>query len=220
MRKKLALISTGLGVVHGIQHHVHDLAPELDVFNIVDDSIVSEISRSGDQVTPAVRRRMLFHVMAAEYAGADLALVTCSSVSEVVDDIAPLVRIPVLKIDEPMARQAVQRGSRVGVVATLQTTLKPTTRLLTRAARELGKEVEILPVKCDGAFEALGRGDGATHDRIIRDALIELAPRVDVIVLAQASMARVARSLGDLQVPVLTSPQSGVQAAVERLRAQ
>jgi hypothetical protein len=73
--------------------------------------------------------------------------------------------------------------------------------------------VELTPRLCEGAFEALMSGDTAAHDAMVAAALAELAARVDVIVLAQASMARVAEGLPerDRRVPLLTSPPLAVE---------
>ncbi len=72
---------------------------------------------------------------------------------------------------------------------------------------------------CDGAFEAVLAGDTATHDAILSRALIEDMQGVDVVVLAQASMARVVKTMpaGSLTVPVLSSPELGVRQAREIL---
>ena len=51
-------------------------------------------------------------------------------------------------------------------------------------------------------------GDAAAHDAKVAAALKELSQQVDVIVLAQASMARVVDTLSpaDKRVPILASP--------------
>ena len=61
----------------------------------------------------------------------------------------------------------------------------------------------------DGALPALLAGDTVLHDRLVVAALQESAPESDVIVLAQATMARVLEALANepLAVPVLASPQ-------------
>ena len=58
-------------------------------------------------------------------------------------------------------------------------------------------------------------GDAATHDRILSDALVNNLQDVDVIVLAQASMARVVQAMppGMLRPPVLSSPELAVKQA-------
>jgi Asp/Glu/hydantoin racemase len=112
-----------------------------------------------------------------------------------------------------MADQAVATGTRIGIVATLSTTLDPTTDLVRRRALAAGREVELKPRLCEGAFEALMSGDAATHDERVTAALRALALETDVIVLAQASMARVVDTLpeADRKVPILASPPIAMQ---------
>jgi Asp/Glu/hydantoin racemase len=107
-----------------------------------------------------------------------------------------------------MADKAVATGKKIGVVATLSTTLNPTSDLVRRRALVAGKEIELKAMLCEGAFEALMSGDAATHDQKVGDALRQLANEVDVIVLAQASMARVVDTLTEAEkkVPILASP--------------
>jgi hypothetical protein len=114
-----------------------------------------------------------------------------------------------------MAEKAVSLGSKIGVLATLQTTLKPTVELIRRVADAQGKQVEIVEHVCPGAFEAVMAGDGATHDRIVAEGLTKAMKGMDAIVLAQASMARVVASLpeGAVSAPVLASPELGMERA-------
>ena len=111
-------------------------------------------------------------------------------------------------LDQPMADQAVAAGKRIGVIATLGTTLEPTADLILRRAQSAGKQIELTSKLCAGAFDALMNGDAAKHDAIVAAALKELSQHVDVVVLAQASMARVVETLAaaDKQVPILASP--------------
>jgi Asp/Glu/hydantoin racemase len=116
--------------------------------------------------------------------------------------------VPVLRVDQPMADKAVQTGKRIGVIATLRTTLEPTADLILRRAQKAGRQIELTSKLCEGAFDALMIGDAATHDAKVTSALKELSNQMDVIVLAQASMARVVDSLGaeHKRVPILASP--------------
>jgi hypothetical protein len=118
-----------------------------------------------------------------------------------------------------MAEEAVRQGSRIGVMATLRTTLEPTLALLRDKADAAGKNVELVSSLCDGAFEAVLAGDTATHDRILSKALLEEMKDVDVVVLAQASMARVVQAMGAdaLPMPVLSSPELAVLRARDML---
>jgi hypothetical protein len=93
-------------------------------------------------------------------------------------------------------------------MATLPTTLEPTADLIQRRAAKAGKKITLTSRLCEGAFDALMSGDGAKHDAMVAAALKELSKQVEVIVLAQASMARVVDGLSaaDKRVPILASP--------------
>jgi Asp/Glu/hydantoin racemase len=121
--------------------------------------------------------------------------------------------VPVLRVDQPMADLAVRTGKKIGVVATLPTTLGPTSDLVRRRAALAGKEIELTSKLCEGAFEALMSGDSAKHDEMVAKALKELSTQVDVILLAQASMARVVNTLdeADKRVPIVASPPEAIK---------
>ena len=141
-----------------------------------------------------------------------------------VDIAAALHDKPVLRVDAPMAERAIAAGNRIGVLATLSTTLDPTVALVRRTAAEMSKHVEVVEHLCEGAFEAVMAGDTATHDRVVGTAIRETMKGVDAILLAQASMARVLDSLRpeEIPAPVFTSPELGVERArdvLERLAA-
>lgn len=174
---------------------------------MVDDSLIKDVIAHGC-LRPQTAKRVTQLVAAAEDAGAEYILVTCSSIGKAVETAAGLSRVPVLRIDRPMAEKAVTMGPRVGVIATLHTTLEPTADLVQRCAVAAGKNIRITARLCDGAFEALMSGDAAKHDSMVSTALRELMSEVDVIVLAQASMARVVDALpeGEKRVPILASP--------------
>jgi Asp/Glu/hydantoin racemase len=195
-----------------------ELVPDADVFHIADETLLGNTRREG-RLTPATRRRVLGYVESAAEAGADLVVVTCSSIGPAVDASRSFLDVPVLRIDEPMADEAVKLGSRIGVVATLSTTLEPTAELVRRRAHEIGKEVEVTARVCTGAFEALSAGDRDRHDELVREGLREVIAGSDVVVLAQASMARVVDTLGDLDVPVLSSPRLAMERVAQLLRA-
>ena len=192
--------------------------PEVQVFHMVDESLIQETIAAGSLRKPTVRR-LVGQIASAEAAGADAVLVTCSSIGPGVRLAQQLFDIPVLRIDEAMAETAVRQARTIGVLATLRTTLDPTTALLREKAAEAGRAVELVECLCEGAFPAVLSGDTATHDRMLRHALIEDLKGVDVIVLAQASMARVVATLapGTLHAPVLSSPELAVQRARQAL---
>jgi Asp/Glu/hydantoin racemase len=211
-QKTLGLIHTSATLVPLFQQLCSQYLPQVKVFNIVDDSLIKNTIACGE-LTPATARRVVNYVGSAQEAGADFILVTCSSIGAAVEAAASLTGVPVLRVDQPMADKAVLTGKKVGVIATLSTTLQPTGDLVKRRAVAAGKTIELEAVLCEGAFDALMSGDAATHDAMVAKALKELSARVDVIVLAQASMARVADALlpDGKKVPILASPGIAVQ---------
>jgi Asp/Glu/hydantoin racemase len=138
--------------------------------------------------------------------------VTCSSIGEAAEIARKQFDFPILRIDQAMAEKAVEMGGRIGVAATLRTTLEPTIALIRNTAAEAGRHIEIVPRLSDGAFERLIAGDTAQHDRMLTESLTQLGKEVDVIVLAQASMARVAAQFnGQGGPPILSSPELGIR---------
>ena len=210
-RKKLGLVHTSATLVPVFAALCKEKLPNVEVFNIVDDSLVKGIREAGS-ITPQISKRVLDYLKSAESGGADQIMVTCSSIGPAVEAGAKEVKVPVLRVDQPMADQAVATGKRIGVIATLSTTLEPTADLVLRRAEKAGKKIELMSRLAEGAFEALMGGDAARHDAMVAAALKELSKQVDVILLAQASMARVVDTLApeDKRVPILASPGTAV----------
>lgn len=197
--------------------------PDAQLVHLADPELLATAVRDG--VTPAVRERVGRHLRYLADGGADALLVTCSSIGEAVEEAARDLAVPVLRVDAPMAAEAVERAAdagradggrqgRIAVLATLAATLGPTGRLIERAAAAAAADVAVTAVVVEGAVAARDGGDKATHDRLIRQAVGEAD--ADVIVLAQASMAAAAADAG-AAAPVLTSPEGGVAALVDAL---
>jgi Asp/Glu/hydantoin racemase len=211
-QKTLALVHTSATLVPVFAELCNKYLPGVKTFNIVDDSLIKNTIAWGE-LTTSTSKRVVNYAASAEEAGADFILFTCSSIGPAVETAATLTGVPVLRVDQPMADQAVQIGKRIGVIATLTTTLAPTSDLVKRRAVAAGKEIALVSKLCEGAFDALMSGDAATHDKKVGDALKQLSNDVDVIVLAQASMARVVDTLSDAdkKVPILASPQIAIE---------
>jgi Asp/Glu/hydantoin racemase len=210
-QKTLGLIHTSATLVPVFAQLCREKLPGVNVFNISDDSLVKGIIASGS-LTAQISRRVAGYLESAELAGADYIMVTCSSIGPAVEAAAPLIAVPVLRVDQPMADQAVRTAQKIGVIATLRTTLEPTADLIVRRAAKAGKKIEVTSRLAEGAFDALMAGDGAKHDAMVASVLKSLSKQVDVIVLAQASMARVVDGLApaDRRVPILSSPALAV----------
>jgi aspartate/glutamate racemase len=214
---KVHIIHTSFVSVNDLTNLFKEMAPELEIHHTVDDTLLPEVLHQGG-VTHAVKNRLLDYYKAAELAGADPIFNQCSSVGEVADLAKQVVTVPVIKVDEAMARIACEIGSNIGVIATLETTLAPTCRLIEKTAKKFDKKIKITRCLVDGAFNYLINGDRGKHNQMVIDAIKKLTESVDVVVCAQGSMMAIISDLGETKVPVLTSPRAGVESAIEYIR--
>ena len=217
-RRTLAMIHTHPGLIPVFDALVGRELGGWEAFNILDESLLRNTIRDR-ALSVATQRRTISLIWNAVDGGADAVIVTCSSLGKAVDAARPLCPVPVFRIDEGMALAAVAAGARIGVLATLSTTLDPTSDLILRVAAQQQIACSLVQSVAVGAFVRLVAGDVAGHDALVAKALRDVAPQVDVIVLAQASMARalaaVQAELGNM--PVLTSPDLGMKHIALRL---
>src|SRR4051794_2795259 len=210
MKKKVAFLHTSHVLIPLFADLAKDLLPEFEIFHMTDESLIRNTIAS-ERLTPVTTRRLAAMIGSAHEGGASAVMVTCSSIGPATQMARSLYDFPIFRIDEAMADAAVAAGRRIGVAATLRTTLEPTLALLKDTATRTAKDVEILPALFEGAFEAVVAGDTKRHDAIVAEGLISLRERSDVVVLAQASMSRV---VGQLHLnegsPILSSPELAV----------
>lgn len=217
MKVGLVYTSTTPELIADVEREVKkELGEDVELESIQDPFILAEVREAG-YVTTAPAARLIGNYMKAAEDGCDAILNICSSVGEVADaaqDVAKYIGVPIVRIDEDMCREAVRLGSRIGVMATLKTTLEPTKNTVRRVAREMNKKVEIVDILVDGAF-------GLDQDQFrkrLSDAAESIIDRVDVIVLAQGSMAYAEKYLTDrYQKPFLGSPRFGAAALKKAL---
>lgn len=214
MHQTLVLIHTShvfLSVETMMKQMLAEIMPEVRLINILDDSLLPDVMAEMS-ISNNVTKRLCFYVLAAEAAGADAVLSLCSSVGPAINVARMLVNIPIIKIDDAHTEKAVHEAKRIGVMATAGTTLGPTVALLKEKAAILGKEVEIRSSLAKSAFEALMRGDKDQHDASVLEAARKLAPSVDLILFAQASMTRLASAVQYATgLTVLTSPRLAIE---------
>jgi Asp/Glu/hydantoin racemase len=183
--------------------------PDVRVFNIMDDSLLTE-SLEHNAATKSVLKRIQYYVLAAEAMGADVAMVSCTTVGEAARLAREYVSIPVFNIDEPMAHEAVKLGRRMGIVATVATSPAATRRQLERAAQAAGVSIDIKVALNEKAFEHLQKGELLKHNTLVHQEMDRLAKEVDVLVLGQISLAQIKH---ETKVPVLQVGHSGLAEA-------
>jgi Asp/Glu/hydantoin racemase len=203
----LVLIHTVPPLIEVFDRLTAQILPGVQVKHILDEPLLEAIRLRG-QMAGEDAERLLSHARQAELIGAQAVLVTCSTTSPLVDQIQARVSIPLFKIDQAMIEQAVQLGPRIGVIATNRTTLAPTRQMLLAQAARTDTHIEYEEIYIEGALNALLKGQSEIHDRLIQQAIAEVRPTVNVVVLAQASMARALEygAVAGEGAPVLSSP--------------
>ncbi|HJD46608.1 MAG TPA: aspartate/glutamate racemase family protein [Candidatus Mediterraneibacter norfolkensis] len=195
------------------------LGDEAELLHYEDPSILSEIREHG-YVTTAPAARLISMFMQAAQDGADAILNICSSVGEVADciqDAARYIGVPIVRIDEEMCRDAVRRGTRIGVMATLPTTLEPTKNTVKRVAREMNREITLVDSLVDGAF---GLDQDQFRTLLLNNAE-QIKDKIDILLLCQGSMAYCEEYLEEkIGVPVVSSPRYGAAALKEALKSK
>ncbi|MEU3984171.1 aspartate/glutamate racemase family protein [Streptomyces sp. NPDC026672] len=182
--------------------------PGLELRHFVEEPLLERARRDGPEAVAGEVRALLDRAAAD---GARAVLCTCSTLGAVAESAGATAPVPVLRVDRPMAAAAVAAGARVAVVATVESTLAPTTALVEEEARRAGRAVTVRTLLVEGAWERWRAGDTEGCARRIATAVDALTD-VDVVVLAQASMTP-AESLTTAPVPVLSSPRPGLAAA-------
>jgi aspartate/glutamate racemase len=206
-----------LGIIHAInltigamQPFIRQYIPEVQVVHLCDDTIQRDNIAAGVGVIPKVNYfKFAQYAHNLQEAGVDAILLACSTFNYAAELARPMIDVPILQIDRPMMEQAVCSSRKVGLLATLATTVPSSERLLQIVARENKKDIEVATVLRAEAFRAYQKGDIETHNAMLLEEIDKLSKRVDSIVMAQLSMSALAPLLKDTPVPVYNSGSTG-----------
>jgi len=149
-------------------------------------------------------------------ASADAVICTCSTIGPVAGEFAATAP-HVLRIDQPMMQAACRAGPNILVAICLDSTRAPTLALLHDTAKAMGADITPEVLFCGEAWPLF---EAARFDEFAQAVAAQIRAcvtqgGVDCVVLAQASMRGAGAHLGDLGVPVLSSPQLAAERAVE-----
>ncbi len=225
MKKELS--DKTLGIIHAshitigaMEPFIEKYIPEVSVVHLCDDTIQRDNIRAGAGVVPKVNYfKFTQYAHNLEEAEVDLILLACSTFNYAAELGRPLINVPIAQIDRPMMETAVKQGKKIGLLATLATTVPSSERLLRIAAKDAGKEVEFKTVLCKEAFEEYSWGRIEKHNEILLEAIHRLSEETDCIVMAQLSMSALAPYLTKTRVPVYNSGETGFERVRQMLKA-
>ena len=190
----VGLVHTTRLVVDSLHSVVAEQCPGNEINHVMDEGILRRLSTLGT-ITPEIVQWLSNMVHSAESAGADLAVVSCSSISPCVNEVRNRVGIPVLKVDEPMMEYAIRNAGRIGLLMTNPTTETPSTLLFEEVRERLKSSATLETRLCPNAFAKLNRGDIEGHDTEVVEAVKNLLDEVEIVMLAQISIARVKKQI-------------------------
>ncbi len=208
-----------IGIIHAIhltiramQPFLEKYIPDVEIMHLCDDTIQRDNIAAGAGVIPKHNYfRFAQYAHNLQESGVELILLACSTFNYAAELARPIIHIPIMQIDRPMMELAVSQGRRVGMLATLETTVPSSERLLRIVAAEKNCPVEITTALRPEAFQAIQKGDTETHNRILLEEIDKLSGKVDSIVLAQLSMSALEPFLGKTAVPVYNSGTTGFE---------
>lgn len=207
-KRKVAFIYSTASISSYLFELGQKLMPSYEILNFVDESILLA------QNSVVRREKVKNLIISARSAGVSSILITCSTIGDLAKNFSEIYRIPIFRIDSPMAQVAVESGQKIAVLFTNPKTLQSTSSLFNGIlARKKGNNVKIRYVFVDNAMKALSQGNIKGHDKFVEKSIMHAAKWADVIALAQVTTA-VALSRRKTVLKgkiILTSPISGIQ---------
>ncbi len=185
--KKVALVSSTRAVFEPMEAAFREVFPEAQILHLLDETLIEDFRREGG-LSPHSRHKALQMALTAQEAGVDGILVTCSTLSPSVDDFRPFVRIPLIKIDEPVIEEVVQKADTIGLLATAETVLKSVEPLVMKKARDSGRKISVHPFIKGDVWPLLQKDPSAFY-RAIAEAAAQAARECQAVILTQVSIA-------------------------------
>lgn len=218
--RKLGIIHAALITTRAVQKYIDEIIPEVEVVHWVDDTIQNTNFACQPGVIPKENyAKFVQGALSQQRYGVDLILLACSTFNRAVEHARVMIDTPLLQIDRPMMDLAVAQGTRIGLLATVPTTVPASERLLRQAAQEAGRECHITTRLCGEAFQTLKAGNPEKHNDMLLAEIDQLSRDVDAIVLAQVSMTALEPRLSNTRVPVYNSGRTAFNRIRQMLEA-
>ena len=214
--KRIVLIHTVKSVYETFEKDLRAVAGDIRVYNMLDEFLVADPIEKGF-FTVDNRMRLMHDLQSAQLTGADLIVVTCSTLTPHVVAARAFFTTPIIAIDDAMCSSAVTQGRKITVLATAESTVSPTLKKLEEEAALQDKEISLSSLCCPEALVRLKAGQKAKHDKLVLD-MARQVKNSDTIVLAQASMAHL-QDLVQAQTGIrtLSSPSLCIQEVARQL---
>lgn len=209
--KRIACIHTVYSVIESFTQQLREGIPgDFLIHSLYDDFLATDPAQTG-KFSAINHQRLRLDMEAQALTGADIIVVSCSTLSPSVRLLRREFNVPVVAIDDAMVEEAVHMGTRIGLLATANSTVEPSASALRAAAAAQGKDISLQILCNEDAIRALKAGDRAKHDTLVLEMADQLQS-CDTVVLAQASMAHMEAAVAERTGrPALSSPRRCVE---------
>jgi aspartate/glutamate racemase len=210
MTPRIVLLHATPVAMQPIQSAFSNAWPEAETINLLDDGLSIDRAREDDLSEKLINRFVDFGQYGYRM-GATGILITCSAFGPAIDRLARDVPVPVLKPNEAMFQAAIEKGSRIGMLATFAPSVSTMTEEWDEYLARAGKKATLTTIVVDDAIRLLKGGDAESHNRLVAARAPEFAG-YDAVMLAHFSTSRAAADVrAVLDIPVLTAPDTAVQ---------
>lgn len=144
----------------------------------------------------------------------DLIICTCSTYGKLSED------NNIERIDKPIIQYIVGNYNRIGLVYTANSTKTISKDLICKLAIEQNREIEVVNCDCSSEWTYFEHKDLIKYEKGIAEKIKHIAPKVDVIFLAQASMEGAKKYLTDIEKDILSSPEFGIKELMKKINSQ
>ncbi|MBQ9197548.1 MAG: hypothetical protein IJ157_09970 [Clostridia bacterium] len=214
-----------IGVIHAnpsaaapLEDAFRQIDPSAKIVNFINPEMLRLVDEAGG-VTDQALRLFVRTVFDAADAGVDGIIIGCSVFCAYVEQVKPFLSVPIIPVDGPALEIAAKRGGKVGILATTAASAPACRKKLDKIAQEQGIHLEYEDGICTEALDALRRGDGAEHDRLLAAEGKRLASLgCTTLFLSQITMARAKAAMGPLAEMTLTTPEEGAKAILILIR--
>ena len=215
---RIGVVHATLNAVKPLVNAFHELDTEIEICNFVNEELLYQANLSGGVESRGLRSFYRTFMQAAE-ASVDGIVIACSLYSSYVQTASQLTKKPVIAIDQPMVENAVEKGKKIGILATTVSAGPAEEKKILQEAQRVGKNVETEVIVVPEAFVALKEGKEDLHNELLKEAAVNLKAHLcDTVVLSQITMACARPEIENLGIKVLDSPSSGARSLIRQIK--
>lgn len=208
MSQRIVLIHATPLAVAPINDTFKQLWPDAEVSNLLDDALSVDRAKAST-LTPRLNNRINALLEYAISIDAAAVLFTCSAFGTAIEASAQEKSLPVLKPNEAMFEDALEKGRNIVMLATFGPAVKGMEDEFRELAAACHSDATLSSYVVPGARDALN-GNASLHNQLIVEAALQ-HQEADAILLAHFSMEIAYPQVSSaVSCAVLSSPQSAV----------